>query len=190
MAFNRKRIRLGECLIKEGCLTPEQLETVLLAQKGSGKRLGELLVENGIVTEEQLAQALSNQLGLGRVNLQTIEIPDDILNLVSPAVLRKHGVLPFAYKENAPNTILVAMSDPMDFGASDDISIVTNFTVEPVVSTNRSIMLALDKYFGNTEIKQAAEQYAKEKTAVQENAAEENADVQNSPIVQLVTTMI
>ena len=190
MAFNRKRIRLGECLIKEGCLTPEQLETVLLAQKGSGKRLGELLVENGIVTEEQLAQALSNQLGLGRVNLQTIEIPDDILNLVSPAVLRKHGVLPFAYKENAPNTILVAMSDPMDFGASDDISIVTNFIVEPVVSTNRSIMLALDKYFGNTEIKQAAEQYAKEKTAVQENAAEENADVQNSPIVQLVTTMI
>ncbi len=190
MSFNRKRIRLGECLINEGHLTPEQLEKALLQQKESGKRLGEVLVENGTVTGDQLAKALSNQLGLSRVNLQTIDIPDNILNLVSPTVLRRHRVIPFAYKEDAPNTLLVAMSDPMDIAAVDDIGIVTNLVVEPVVSTNRSIMLALDKYYGDSEIKQAAEQYAKEKTATAESLEKENADVQNSPIVQLVTSMI
>ena len=79
MAFTRKRIRIGECLLNENFITQEKLDEALALQKSSGKRLGELLVENGFVTGEQLATALSRQLGLGIVNLQVIEIPDDIL---------------------------------------------------------------------------------------------------------------
>lgn len=190
MAFTRKRIRLGECLLNEKFITQEKLDEALALQKSSGKRLGELLVENGYVTGEQLATALSRQLGLGIVNLQVIEIPDDILNMVPANILRKHKVLPFEYKPGAPNTLHVAMSDPMDTVAIDDIGIVTNLSIEPVLSTARSIMLALDKYYGNTDLKDAAEQYAKERTHVHEEAEKENAEVTNSPIVQLVTTMI
>lgn len=190
MAFTRKRIRLGECLLNEKFITQEKLDEALALQKSSGKRLGELLVENGYVTGEQLATALSRQLGLGIVNLQVIEIPDDILNMVPANILRKHKVLPFEYKPGAPNTLHVAMSDPMDTVAIDDIGIVTNLSIEPVLSTAQSIMLALDKYYGNTDLKDAAEQYAKERTHVHEEAEQETAEVTNSPIVQLVTTMI
>ena len=190
MAFTRKRIRLGECLLNENFITQEKLDEALALQKSSGKRLGELLVENGFVTGEQLATALSRQLGLGIVNLQVIEIPDDILNMVPAQILRKHKVLPFEYKPGAPNTLHLAMSDPMDTVAIDDIGIVTNLSIEPVLSTAQSIMLALDKYYGNSDLKDAAEQYAKERIHVQEEASQENAEVTNSPIVQLVTTMI
>jgi len=190
MAFTRKRIRLGECLLNEKFITQEKLDEALALQKSSGKRLGELLVENGYVTGEQLATALSRQLGLGIVNLQVIEIPDDILNMVPANILRKHKVLPFEYKPGAPNTLHVAMSDPMDTVAIDDIGIVTNLSIEPVLSTAQSIMLALDKYYGNTDLKDAAEQYAKERTHAHEEAEQETAEVTNSPIVQLVTTMI
>ncbi|WP_026507501.1 GspE/PulE family protein [Butyrivibrio sp. MC2013] len=190
MAFQRKRIRLGECLINEHYLTQEKLEEALAQQKGSGKRLGELLVENGYVTGEQLASALSRQLGLAMINLQNIDIPEDILNLVPPQILRKHKVLPFEYKAGAPNTLHVAMFDPMDTTAMDDISIVTNLSIEPVLATSQSIMLALDKYYGNSDIKHAAEEYAREKTAQTEQNEAEAADVASSPIVQLVTTMI
>ncbi|SHH94728.1 type IV pilus assembly protein PilB [Butyrivibrio fibrisolvens DSM 3071] len=190
MAFTRKRIRIGECLLNENFITQEKLDEALALQKSSGKRLGELLVENGFVTGEQLATALSRQLGLGIVNLQVIEIPDDILNMVPAQILRKHKVLPFEYKPGAPNTLHLAMSDPMDTVAIDDIGIVTNLSIEPVLSTSQSIMLALDKYYGNTDLKDAAEQYARERTHVQEESLQENAEVTNSPIVQLVTTMI
>lgn len=190
MAFTRKRIRIGECLLNENFITQEKLDEALALQKSSGKRLGELLVENGFVTGEQLATALSRQLGLGIVNLQVIEIPDDILNMVPAQILRKHKVLPFEYKPGAPNTLHLAMSDPMDTVAIDDIGIVTNLSIEPVLSTSQSIMLALDKYYGNSDLKDAAEQYAKERIHVQEESAQETAEVTNSPIVQLVTTMI
>lgn len=190
MAFIRKRIRLGECLLNEKYITQEKLDEALALQKSSGKRLGELLVENGFVTGEQLATALSRQLGLGMVNLQMIDIPDDILNLVPAQILRKHKVIPFEYKPGAPNTLHVAMSDPMDTVAIDDIGIVTNLSIEPVLSTAQSIMLALDKYYGNTDLKNAAEQYAKEKTHAKDDNTKENAEVTNSPIVQLVTTMV
>ncbi len=190
MALGRKRIRLGEILVREGCLNEEELARGLALQKGTGKRLGEILVENAIVTGEDLARALSNQLGYARIDMLSVDIPQEILDLVPVNVLKKHGVLPFSYKPDAPNTLLVAMSDPMDLTAIDDVSIVTNLSVEPVVSTNQGIMLALDKFFGQGELKTAAEQYAAERVAFVEEAYTESEDILNSPIVQLVTNMV
>lgn len=190
MALGRKRIRLGEILIREGCLNEEELQRALSLQKGTGKRLGEILVENAIVTGDELAQALSNQLGYARVDMSTVDVPQEILDLVPVNVLKKHGVLPFSYKPDSPNTLLVAMSDPMDLTAIDDVSIVSNLAVEPVVSTAQSIMLALDKYYGLSDLQSAAEQYAAEKVAFAEETIEENEDIRNSPIVQLVTSMV
>ena len=190
MALGRKRVRLGEILIREGCLNEEELQRALTLQKGTGKRLGEILVENAIVTGDELAQALSNQLGYARVDMSTVDVPQEILDLVPVNVLKKHGVLPFSYKPDSPNTLLVAMSDPMDLPAIDDVSIVSNLAVEPVVSTAQSIMLALDRYYGLSDLQSAAEQYAAEKVAFAEETFEENEDIRNSPIVQLVTSMV
>lgn len=191
MDFNRKKIRLGDVLVERGVITQEQLEQGLQLQKGSGRKLGEILIDEGFTTEEAIGRALSNQLGYDMIDLQNVAIPEDVLGLVPGNVLERYKVLPFEYASDNMNVIRVAMADPMDMAAMDDIAIITNLQVEPVISTTRSIMLALDKYFGNVEVNSALEEYTREKEsqmAEQEDMYSE--DVNNSPIVQLVKTMI
>ena len=191
MDFNRKKLRLGDVLVNSGVITAEQLQKGLELQKGSGRKLGETLVDEGITTEENIAKALSSQLGYEMVDLQDISIDEEILNLVPPNILKKHKMIPFEYSKTGMNVLRVAMSDPMNMAAMDDINIITNLQVEPVVATPRDVMLALDRYYGQAEVNSALEEYVKEKTsqmAEQEDIYSD--DINNSPIVQLVKTMI
>ncbi len=191
MDFNRKKLRLGDVLVNSGVITAEQLQKGLELQKGSGRKLGETLVDEGITTEENIAKALSSQLGYEMVDLQDISIDEEILNLVPPNILKKHTMIPFEYSRTGMNVLRVAMSDPMNMAAMDDINIITNLQVEPVVATPRDVMLALDRYYGQAEVNSALEEYVKEKTsqmAEQEDIYSD--DINNSPIVQLVKTMI
>ena len=191
MDFNRKKLRLGDVLVNSGVITAEQLQKGLELQKGSGRKLGETLVDEGITTEENIAKALSSQLGYEMVDLQDVSIDEEILNLVPPNILKKHKMIPFEYSKTGMNVLRVAMSDPMNMAAMDDINIITNLQVEPVVATPRDVMLALDRYYGQAEVNSALEEYVKEKTsqmAEQEDIYSD--DINNSPIVQLVKTMI
>lgn len=191
MDFNRKKLRLGDVLVNSGVITAEQLQKGLELQKGSGRKLGETLVDEGITTEENIAKALSSQLGYEMVDLQDISIDEEILNLVPPNILKKHTMIPFEYSRTGMNVLRVAMSDPMNMAAMDDINIITNLQVEPVVAIPRDVMLALDRYYGQAEVNSALEEYVKEKTsqmAEQEDIYSD--DINNSPIVQLVKTMI
>lgn len=191
MDFNRKKLRLGDVLVNSGVITAEQLQKGLELQKGSGRKLGETLVDEGITTEENIAKALSSQLGYEMVDLQDVSIDEEILNLVPPNILKKHKMIPFEYSKMGMNVLRVAMSDPMNMAAMDDINIITNLQVEPVVATPRDVMLALDRYYGQAEVNSALEEYVKEKTsqmAEQEDIYSD--DINNSPIVQLVKTMI
>ena len=191
MDFNRKKLRLGDVLVNSGVITAEQLQKGLELQKGSGRKLGETLVDEGITTEENIAKALSSQLGYEMVDLQDVSIDEEILNLVPPSILKKHKMIPFEYSKTGMNVLRVAMSDPMNMAAMDDINIITNLQVEPVVATPRDVMLALDRYYGQAEVNSALEEYVKEKTsqmAEQEDIYSD--DINNSPIVQLVKTMI
>ncbi len=191
MELTRKKMRIGDVLINDGAITRTQLEKGLELQKGSGKRLGITLVDEGITTEEAIARALSRQLGYDMVDLGNVDVDEAVLGLLNPSILKKYTILPFEYSEESPNIIRVAMSDPMDMTAIDDITIVTSLQVEPVVATPKSIMMALDKYFGQSEVMSALDEYTKEK---EDQMAEEedmySEDVNNSPIVQLVKTMI
>ncbi len=190
MDINRKKLRLGDVLVNSGVITIDDLDRGLSRQKGTGRKLGEVLVDEGIVTEETIAKALSSQLQYDMVELQNVEIEEDILKLVPANVLKKYKVLPFEYSQD--NMMLrVAMADPMDIAALDDINIITNMQVEPVVATTGSVMLAIDRYYGQAEVNSALEEYTREKESQmveQEDLYSE--DVNNSPIVQLVKGMI
>ncbi|MBO5208321.1 MAG: Flp pilus assembly complex ATPase component TadA [Lachnospiraceae bacterium] len=187
----RKKIRLGDVLINSGIITEEQLQKGLQLQKGSGRKLGETLVDEGITTEENIVKALSDQLHLDTVDLQNAIISEEVHDLIPVNVLKKYKIFPFAYSMESANILRVAMADPMDMVAMDDINIITNLQVEPVVATTRSIMLALDKYYGQAEVDSALEEYAREKEILSEEQADiYNEDVNNSPIVQLVKNMI
>ena len=191
MDYNRKKLRLGDVLVNNGVISAEDLQKGLELQKGSGRKLGETLVDEGLATEENIAKALSKQFHYDMVDLQNVEIEQDILSLVPASVLKKHKALPFEYSPDNMNVLRVAMSDPMDMAAMDDINIITNLQVEPVVVTTGSVMLALDRYYGQAEVNSALEEYTREKESQmveQEDMYSEG--VNNSPIVQLVKGMI
>ena len=189
--MGRKKLRLGDVLINGGVITQEQLEKALGLQKGTGRKLGEVLVDEGITTEEAIAKALSSQLGIDMIEMQNVRISEEILKLIPINVLKKNKVLPFEYAKDNPNVLRVAMADPMDMNAMDDISIIANLQVEPVAATSRSIMLALDKYYGQGDVSSALEAYTKEKEAEFEEQEDlYNEDINSSPIVLLVKEMI
>jgi type IV pilus assembly protein PilB len=181
-------------LIEEHVITSAQLEEALPIAKESHKKIGEVLIEMGFTTEDEIAKALSVQLGIERVNLAGLNIPEDVQNLVSESLLRKHLMIPYAFDTSNPNVVHVAMADPMDLLAMDDFSIVTNLQPEAGVATSHEILLALDKYYGDTEAMKAAQEYAKEREGmIAKNAqadAAYNQDVNNSPVVLLVNSII
>ncbi|MBO5283768.1 MAG: Flp pilus assembly complex ATPase component TadA [Lachnospiraceae bacterium] len=190
MDIGRKKLRLGDVLVNSKAITNTQLLQALDLQKGSGKKLGEVLVDEGIVTEEQIAMALSTQLGIELVDLTAIAVSQDILDLIPVNVLKKNKVFPIEYAPDSMNVLRVAMADPMDMYAQDDISIITNCKVEPAVTTTRNIMLAIDKYYGQDEVTTALEAYAKEKNLNVEEVDSAEEDINSSPIVMLVKEMI
>lgn len=153
-------------------------------------KLGEILVDEGILTEDDIAMALSKQLNLELVDLQNTAVDRTAAKLVPVNILKKYTMIPFAFSETNQNILRVAMENPLDTYAQEDISIITNYQVEPVVATTRSIMLAIDKYHGQDEVKSALKQYAKEKKLDVETDTAEQEDVNSSPIVKLVKEMI
>ena len=189
----RKKKRLGDMLVSEHVVTEEQIEQAMEARKtNGGKKLGETLVELGFTSEENITRALTRQLGVEMVSPSTMHIPDDIVNLVNPGILRKYMVMPFAYAAGGQNILRVAMVDPMDMTAIDDLAMVTHMEIEPYIATSRDVMMCIDKYFGNAEALDAAEAYAKEREAKKAAGEEEGAEdtVADSPIVIMVRNMI
>ncbi len=187
MDYRRKKIRLGDLLIQAGMITEDQLMDALENQRGSGKKLGEYLVENNVLTDEKLGQALSQQLGYEMVDLQAIQVDANIINLVKADILKRNKCFPFAIENGA---IKLAMVDPLDINAQDDISIITGFNVAPCVATERSIMLAIDRCFGQGEVADALDAYARERNLGEQEDTETQEEINNSPIVIMVKDMI
>lgn len=190
MALGKAKKRLGDMLIDEGLITQEQLDKALKMGKESGKRLGETLVENGYVMETDIMNTLSRQLGIPTMSLIGLEIPEEVLRLVKASVLRKNRMIPVSFYQGNMNVVQVAMADPMDLAAIDDFTLATGLQVEPVLAMPREIMIMLDRYYGDNETMEAAKKYAEERKKIEDAKLEREDDVSDSPIVQLVKTMI
>ena len=187
----RRKKRLGDMLIQEGVITQDQLEQALEVKKTSDKRLGEILCELNFTTEESITRALTRQLGVEMVNPTVAKIPDEILGLVPANTLRKYMLIPFAYAPNNPNTLRVAMVDPMDMNALDDLQMITHLEIEPYIATAHDVMVCIDRHFGNADSLAAAEAYTKERESkMMAGEDEETDDTSDSPIVVLVRNMI
>ena len=191
MALRRERMRLGDLLIRQDVLTEEKLKKALELQKGTGKKIGEVLVENGFITEEMIARALQTQLGLKMIELTGVTIPKEVRSLVSVNLLKKYQCIPFELDPYNANILHLAMADPMDMAAIDDISIVTNLQVEPYIATSRDILAAIDRCYGASENMDAARRFTREREQLRGNVEEATeTDVSDAPIVQLVRSLI
>lgn len=192
MDFRRKKKRLGDMLIDEGIITREQLEQALDIQKKQHQRLGVILVDLGFTDEVTIAKLLQQQLDLDYIQLSGIFIDPLIVGLVNEQILRKHIVIPFEFSKNDSKTLRVAMADPLELNAIDDLTYITNYKIEAVIATPRDISATIDRYYGSAEAKAVADRYSKEKEQ-QEKEEEElysSDSINSSPMVLLVKTTI
>jgi type IV pilus assembly protein PilB len=140
-------LRLGELLIKEGAITEEQLGKALEQQKSSGGRLGYHLVRLGFISEEQITKVLSRQFGIPSINLNSYTVDGDILKVIPADVAKKYLVMPVS---RIGSTLTLAMADPSNVFAIDDIKFMTGFNIEPVVAAEISIVESIKKYYGGS----------------------------------------
>jgi type IV pilus assembly protein PilB len=133
--------RLGDLLVAEGLITDVQLRQALTEQKGKPDKLGSVLVRLGLVSEEQLIGFLSRQYGIPSINVGNIEVDAEALRLVPAPIAKKHDVLPV---KRIGGTLTLAMADPTNVFALDDIAFMTNLQILPVVAPQAAIRKAIE----------------------------------------------
>jgi type IV pilus assembly protein PilB len=139
-------VRIGELLLKEKRITPGQLQEALEHQQSAGGKVGLNLVRLGFVTEVEITELLSKQYGVPSINLSQFEIDPSVLKLISAETVHKYQILPLA---RAGATLTIAITDPTNVFAMDDIKFMTGYNVEPVVASEAAVLQAIDRYYPN-----------------------------------------
>ncbi|GAB4346679.1 MAG: type IV-A pilus assembly ATPase PilB [Candidatus Abyssubacteria bacterium] len=151
MAVIESSKSLGQILLAQGAITQEQLQDALKRQqtRASNKRLGDVLVSFGYITSKHLAEALATQLNLPLVNLANLEISQDLIDFVQPSIAKIYQVVPVR-KEG--KTLYVAMADPTNLGVVDNLRLLLECNITPVIATPEDIKEAIRKYYGLEEV--------------------------------------
>lgn len=181
MAVNKRR--LGDLLVENGIITPEQLEQALQEQKKTKQKLGDLLLQLGLLTEQQLIEVLEFQLGIPHVNLFRYQIDPALLNIIPENIAKRYQVVPLR-KEG--NKLMVAMADPLDYFAIEDLRMSTGFNIEPAISTKDDIQRAIARFYG---LQDSMEQVMQDFSDEEEIKETEITD-EDSPVVRLVNQML
>ena len=137
-------IRIGELLLKEKRITPDQLQQALNHQKANGGKLGYNLVKMGFVKDEEITALLSKQYGVPSINLAQFEVDPAVIKLVPADTAQKYQIVPLS---RAGATLTIAMTDPTNVFAMDDIKFMTGYAVEPVVASEIGVIEAIQKYY-------------------------------------------
>src|SRR5450759_2711672 len=137
-------VRIGELLLKEKLITPEQLQQALTQQKANGGKLGYNLVKMGFVKDEQITALLSKQYGVPSINLAQFKIDPTIVKLVPTETARKYQIIPLS---RSGSTLTIAMTYPSHVSSIYHINFITGYPVDPVVASELAITEAVEKYY-------------------------------------------
>ncbi|WP_429374067.1 GspE/PulE family protein [Paenibacillus sp. DS2015] len=137
--------RLGDLLVENGIVSDTQLQEALLEQKRTKRKLGDLLITQGYITEQQLIEVLEFQLGIPHVNLFKYQIDPAITQIIPESMAKRYQVLPLM-KEGGK--LMVAMADPLDYYAIEDLQMTTGFRIEPAISTRDELQRAIARHYG------------------------------------------
>ncbi len=183
--------RLGELLTDAGLITKEQLAFALQVQLETGKKLGEILLDAGIINEKDIIGILKKQMGINSVELEKEEIDPDVPRLITENIARRHSLIPFSVRGNK---VSIAIADPLDIVAIEDVQIFTGMDVETFIAPKSDIMEAIDRFYRKASTEQAMEDFkkeyqseSKESTAVDE---ETFLKINNAPLVRFVDSII
>ena len=191
IAGARKKIRVGDLLVEAGAITEDQLQQALEKQKEDGGRIGNVIMQMGFISKELLITVLTTQMGIEYCEVRSVQIDESVLKLVPDSLVAKYRAMPVCFDPDNPNILKVAMADPMDLTAVDDISISSGLQVEPMLSFDDDLGEVIGKYYGSAQAMEAAEAYKAENAALLGNEEDETqAEIDNSPIVLLVNQII
>ena len=138
-------VRIGELLLQEKRISAEQLQEALTNQRTTGGKLGANLVKLGFVEDEEITALLSKQYSVPSIALNQFEIDPAVIELVPGETARKYQIVPLS---RASATLTIAMTDPTNVVAMDDVKFMTGFNVEPVVASEIALVESIDKYYG------------------------------------------
>jgi type IV pilus assembly protein PilB len=161
-------VKLGELLLKENMVTPQQLQEALNHQKMGGGKLGKAFVSLGFVKDEEITSLLSRQYGVPSINLDHFEVDPTIIKIIPAETARKYQVLPLS---RSGAVLTIAMADPTNVFAMDDIKFMTGYNVEPVVASEIALERAIDRYYGSSRSLQLRQEQRVEKGLQQQVSA-------------------
>lgn len=184
--MRKSNLKIGEILLYAGKISPNQLELALAEQETSNKKLGEILVEKGWVTPNDIVEVLEYQLGFPRVDLTRYEINPQVATMLPESIARRHKVVPIDIKDGK---LVVAMVDPLNFYAVDDIKLVTKMDIEPVIATEPDVEALINRYYTGHMAKRVLEQIPNHTYDELDEAEEEEAEVASAPVVRLINSL-
>jgi type IV pilus assembly protein PilB len=193
-----KSARVGEALVKAGLVSEGQLQEGLKLQKEKGGRIGTCIVRLGFIREEQLTEFLAQHFGVPAINLDQVRIDESVIKVIPADVARKYTILPVS---RAGAKVTLAMLDPSNVFAMDDIKFMTGYQVEPVIASETAIRTAIDTYYGSThavELKKVMDDLSGEvDSSLEVLEEEENLDLaeleqqsEEAPVVRLVNIIL
>jgi type IV pilus assembly protein PilB len=198
--------KIGDLLVKENLISQQQLKEALEYQRVNGGRLGNCLIKLGFVTDDEITAILSRQYGVPSINLSFFDVDPSVAKLIPVETAQKYQILPLS---RVGSTLTIAMIDPTNVFAMDDIKFMTGFNIEPVVASETAIRESIDKYYGTThaiELKKVMEDIAVvdnklmdgvDDTSLELAAEEEAIDLEGleqaaeeAPIIKLVNLIL
>ena len=186
----RKRKMLGEMLVEEGLLSNYQLARALAEQKAHGGRMGKILNSLGYVTEEGIIQVLGKQIGIAYKDIASLVVEPEIIRLVTETMARRHQILPVNREDNI---LTLAMVDPLDVFAIDDVTRATGCEIAPVISKATSMLEAIDRNYSElSSMEEAVRETGGEEAILDEGstALELTKLSEDAPVVKLSNTII
>jgi type IV pilus assembly protein PilB len=182
--------RLGDILMENHLIDQKQLDESLRIQMEEKKRLGEVLINKGYVTELDMLNVLQEQLNIKYVKIADTEVDPAIPNLITEKIARRYELIPIALKDDV---LTVAMVDPINFFAREDITLITGYQIEPVISLRHEIMTAIDMFYTSTVSDDIYNELNKDydlDNYDDESLSDEQAEINNAPIVKLLNSII
>ena len=187
-------VRLGDMLVKATLITKEQLQKALSQQETGGGRIGTNLVKLGFISEDDITSFLSRQYGVPSINLSHFEIDPAVIKLIPSEIAQKHQIIPI---NRTGNVLTVAMADPSNIFAIDDIKFMTGFKVEPVVAAETSIKNAINKHYDSAGMVEDIMKNFDDKDVEALREGDENVNVaelgqaaEDAPVVKLVNLIL
>ncbi|HVO18020.1 MAG TPA: type IV-A pilus assembly ATPase PilB [Anaeromyxobacter sp.] len=187
--------RLGELLVRENLISLQQLQKAQDEQRKTGGRIGSLLVKQGSIAESDLTGFLSKQYGVPAISLKDFDIDEEVLKLIPKATAEKHQVIPV---NRAGSSLIVAMSDPSNIFAIDDVKFLTGYNVEVVVASEQAIREAIERHYAEKgpDLDEVMQGFDDSEVSIVEDAEDATSIVdleksaEEAPVVKLVNLIL